>query len=81
MISVCGLERAEAMTEALRDPDLVPAGRGQLDHGVASEIRRTGAQVDGDIKDRTAHHPHQLGLRVRRQLEMDAADRIPACSV
>ena len=42
---------------------------------MAAEGRRAGAQVDRDVEDRAAHHTHQLALRVRRQLEVDAPDR------
>ena len=35
----------------------------------------TGAEVDHDIEDRAANHAHQLALRVRWHLKVDASDR------
>ena len=70
-----GLERAEAVREADRHEELRPVLGRNLGGDVAAEGRRAAPQIDRDVEDAPARHPDQLGLGVRRGLEMQAADR------
>ena len=63
------LERAVAVQEARRDPELLPVLRAQHGADMPAVGRRAAPDIDRDVPDRAAHHAHQLALRVRRDLQ------------
>ncbi len=61
------------MGEADRNQQLPPVLGRKLDRDVLAKRWRGAADVHGDIENAAAHHPHQLVLRERSGLEMQAA--------
>ena len=72
------LERAVAVQQSRRDPELLPVLRRQHDAGMLAVGRRAAPDVHRDVPDRAAHHAHQLALRVRPDLQMQARAPRPA---
>ena len=68
-----GLARAEAVRDSRRDVELVAFGGVQADRKVPPMASGGAAEVHHDVQDGAAQHPHQLRLRPRRELEMQAA--------
>src|SRR5690606_34893877 len=68
-------ERAVAVGEATRHEELFAALGRQLGADPAAVGGRALADVHGHIVDRPAQHAHELGLGVRRDLEVQAAHR------
>jgi len=66
-------QRLEPVREADRNIELPTPGRIEFDPMPVPEGRRAGADIDDDIEDGAGGHPHQLGLAVRRPLQMQAA--------
>jgi hypothetical protein len=59
--------------KALGDPQLAVVVGRQFDADPAAEGGRPAADVHRHVEGRPAHHAHQLALRVRRQLVVQAA--------
>jgi hypothetical protein len=72
------LEREEAVGEAFRHVERVALRARQLHARPAAVARRFGAQVDDHVVEAAARAADQLGLGVRRGLEVHAAQRPPA---
>jgi hypothetical protein len=71
------LERNEAMRVALGDQDLVPFLRGDLQRHPLAKRRRALTDIDDDVEYRAPDDAHDLVLRARGQLEMQAAQHAP----
>ena len=56
-----------------RNPELRVVVAVQLQADPAAEGSAAAAHVGGDVEDAAARHPHQLALRMRRGLQMEAA--------
>ncbi len=69
------LERDERMRKSGRDQQLTPVFRRELDRDIPAESRRRTANVDRDVEDAAARDAHQLGLRERRRLKVQAPQR------
>lgn len=69
------LERAEAVGETHRDQKLFAARGRQFRRYMLAVSRRAAAKVDRDVENAAGEHVHQLRLRDRRKLEMQAAHR------
>ncbi len=67
-----GFEGTETVREAWRNIDLAPVFGTHLGHCELAIGRRTDANIDNDIDDRAVKHAQELGLGVRRRLEMQA---------
>ena len=63
------------MGEVRRHVERPPVVRGQLDRDVLQPGRRVRAHVDDDVDDRAPDAADQLGLRMRGDLEVHAAQR------
>ena len=63
------------MREADRDVEHPAVAGGELDRDMLAEQGRGAAEVHRDVEDAPAQHAHQLGLGMRRALEMQAAHR------
>ncbi len=68
-----GLEGQIAVRIAHRHEELQPVRLGKLRRGPGPAGRRSGPRVDDDVPDPAAHAAHELGLGVRRPLEVQAA--------
>ena len=67
------LERAVAVQQSRRDPELLPVLRRQHGAGMLPVGRRAAPDIHRDIPDRAAHHADQLALRVRPDLQVQPA--------
>src|SRR5206468_5969234 len=54
--------------------DLIPRGGAEHQGDMPAKVGGTPADIDGNVKDRTRCHPHQLGLGKRWDLEMKPAE-------
>ncbi len=61
------------MGKPFRHEELVAVGRAQHDRDMAAIARRAPPDVDRDIEDRPGADANELGLTLRRNLEMQAA--------
>ena len=61
------------MREAGRDPELAVADVVELEADPVPEGRAGAAHVGRDVENPAARHPHQLALRVRIALQVQAA--------
>src|SRR5207249_5735696 len=61
------------MGKPCRDEELVAFCRAQHDRDMAAVARRAPADIDRDIEDRPGGDADELGLPLRRNLEMQAA--------
>jgi hypothetical protein len=75
------LDRAEAVGKSFWYEEPFSAISGQHGSGVFAIARRTPADIDGDVENRTRRHLHQLGLGEWRDLEMQPSDDIGAVRV
>src|SRR5690348_311875 len=69
------LQRDEAVSEANGHVQLATGFGRQLDRSMSSESGRATPHVDRNIKDSAPKHAHQLGLRGRRKLKVQPAQR------
>ena len=67
------LERAEAMREPLRHPQLTPIVRVEQSRNVLAESGRSQTDIHRDIEYRTSYDAYQFVLRMGRYLKMQAA--------
>ncbi len=65
------------MGEAGRDIEGSAVVGAELDRGALEIGRRVAAKVDQDVEDRTGDAADELGLAMRRRLEMQSADGPP----
>ena len=63
------------MREAGRDVEHPAVAGNEFNRHVLAEAGRGAPQVHRDVEDAAAQHAHQLGLGVRRALEMQPAHR------
>jgi hypothetical protein len=61
------------MGEARRYPQLMPVRRRQLNCYMTPISRRADSDIDGYVENRSPHAPHQLALRMRWRLKVQAA--------
>jgi hypothetical protein len=69
-----GRQGAKAVREADRHPKLQPIVGREFHRDMLPERGRTAPDIDSDVKNGPAHHPHELALGMRIGLEMQAAD-------
>src|SRR5271157_1945316 len=67
------LQSDESVGKSDRDQELAPVFGRELNRDMSAEGRRRAANVDRDVEDGAAYDAHQLVLRERRGLEVQAA--------
>src|SRR5260370_7959502 len=69
-----GLQRTKAVGEPCRDQELLSRRLAQLDCQMLAVTSGRAPQIHDDIEDPPSQNANQLGLRERRNLEVQAAD-------